>query len=85
MDQHTSDSLEFWIELERNVASKVGDALKAGRGSRDLLIGYLRDLEIMARSKCDRRQTIQIIASGRSVLGDRSLVGPVSGPFERPA
>ncbi len=77
--------VEFWVELERNVASKVGDTLKTDGIPRDLMIGYLRDLEIMARTACDRRQTIQIIASGRSLLGDRIQVGPSDGPFTRTA
>ncbi|MHB2205760.1 hypothetical protein [Methylobacterium sp. CM6257] len=72
---------EFWAELERNVSSRVGAALNADHVPRDLVISYLRDLEIMARTACDRRQTIQIIASARSVLGDRTTLGPADGPF----
>lgn len=72
---------DFWNELERNVASKVDDALNTDEVPRELLISYLRDLEVMARTACDRRQTIQIIASGRSLLGDRTPVGPSDGPF----
>jgi uncharacterized DUF497 family protein len=77
--------VEFWTELERNVSSKVDDTLHTDGIPRDLMIGYLRDLEIMARTACDRRQTIQIIASGRSLLGDRTQVGPSDGPFTRTA
>jgi hypothetical protein len=76
---------EFWIELERNVAAKVQAALNTGNIPRDLLIGYLRDLEIMARTEYGRRQTIEIIASGRSLLGDRSQIGPAGGPFAHTA
>jgi len=72
---------KFWAELERNVSSKVGDALNSGNVPRDLLISYLCDLEIMARTACERRQTIQIIASARSLLGDRTPLGPSDGPF----
>lgn len=85
MNQHMSIPVEFWTELERNVSSKVDDTLKTDGIPRDLMIGYLRDLEIMARTACDRRQTIQIIASGRSLLGDRTQVGPSDGPFTRTA
>lgn len=85
MNQHMSIPVEFWTELERNVSSKVDDTLKTDGIPRDLIIGYLRDLEIMARTACDRRQTIQIIASGRSLLGDRTQVGPSDGPFTRTA
>ncbi|SFM90795.1 hypothetical protein [Methylobacterium pseudosasicola] len=72
---------DFWSELERNVSSNVDDALNTGEIPRELLISYLRDLEIMARTACDRRQTIQIIASARSVLGDRTAVEPQNRPF----
>lgn len=85
MNQHMSIPVEFWTELERNVSLKVDDTLKTDGIPRDLIIGYLRDLEIMARTACDRRQTIQIIASGRSLLGDRTQVGPSDGPFTRTA
>jgi hypothetical protein len=81
MAQQMSLPAEFWVELERNVSSKVGDALNTGSIPRDLVISYLRDVEIMARTACDRRQTIQIIASARSVLGDRTPLGPADGPF----
>ena len=75
---------EFWTELEHNVASNVENALNADEVPRELLISYLRDLEIMARTACDRRQTVQIIASGRSLLGDREVLGPQDGPFAHP-
>ena len=71
----------FWSELERNVSSKVGDALNTDEVPHELLISYLRDLEVMARTACHSRQTVQIIASGRRVLGDRTQVGPQDGPF----
>ena len=72
---------EFWFEVERHVATKVEEALNTRKFPRELLISYLRDLEVMARTACDRRQTVQIIASGRSVLGDRAVLGPREGPF----
>lgn len=71
----------FWAELEHTVSLKVGDALNKDEAPQELLISHLRDLEIMARTACDSRQTIQIIASGRRVLGDRTQVGPQEGPF----
>ena len=71
----------FWAELERSVSSKVGDALKTDEIPHELLISYLRDLEVMARTACHSRQTVQIIASGRSILGDRMEIGPKDGPF----
>lgn len=72
---------EFWLELERTVSARVGNALNTRDIPRESLILYLRNAEIMARTACDRRQTIQIIASGRSLLGDRTRIGPDDGPF----
>lgn len=74
---------EFWDDLERTVVHKVESALRDRRGRRTALIHYLREVEEMARTECDRRQTVQIIASGRSLLGDRRAVGPQDGPFAR--
>ena len=81
MNHHPQIPMAFWDELERNVSSRVNDTLNIGEVSREQLISYLRDLEIMARTACDRRQTVQIIASARSVLGDQTQVGPREGPF----
>ena len=41
------------------------------------------DLEALARRECDSREAIQIIASGRRVLGDQENVEPTEGPFSR--
>jgi hypothetical protein len=84
MEQNAKRAAEFWIELERDVASQVDAALNKGKISHVPLISYLRDLETMARTECDRHQTVQIIASGRSLLGDRTVLGPSDGPFTRP-
>lgn len=81
MIHQTEITGNFWSELERNVSSKVGDALNTDEIPHELLISYLRDLEVMARTACHSRQTVQIIASGRRVLGDRTQVGPQNGPF----
>lgn len=83
MTQQSERPAEFWDDLERTVARKVEHALHNHRAERPLLIDYLRQVEEMARSECHRRQTVQIIASGRSLLGDRRLVGPQEGPFTR--
>ena len=81
MNHQAELSPTFWTELERTVSSKVGDALNTDEIPHELLISYLRDLEVLARTACDRRQTVQIIASGRSVLGDRTAVGPQDCAF----
>ena len=72
---------DFWTELERNVSSKVSKALNTDEVPLVLLIFYMRDLEVMARTACRSRQTAQIIASGRSLLGDRQVLGPHDCPF----
>ena len=81
MTHQTEISVNFWADLERNVSSKVGDALNTDKVPHELLISYLRDLEVMARTACDSRQTVQIIASGRSLLGDREVLGPKDCAF----
>jgi hypothetical protein len=83
MQQDIIQAPEFWEELERNITVKVDAALGKGETTRSALATYLRDLEIKARGESNRRQTIQIIASGRSLLGDRTRVGPSDGPFSR--
>ena len=81
MTQQMLVPTEFWFEVERHVAAKVEEALNTNKFPRELLISYLRDLEVMARTACDNRQTVQIIASGRGILGDRTVLGPSEGPF----
>ncbi|GJE39884.1 hypothetical protein QO016_004447 [Methylobacterium persicinum] len=83
MNPHAPRPAEFWDDLERMVARRVEAALHDRPAKRDALIEYLRHVEEMARTECDRRQTVQIIASGRSLLGDRRAVGPEEGPFTR--
>ena len=81
MEQPMMMPMEFWLQVERDVSVKVGNAINLGKNQREPIITYLRDLEVMARTACDRRQTVQIIASGRSLLGDRTALGPLDGPF----
>lgn len=81
MNQQMQIPANFWAELERTVSEKVGDALNTDEVPHELLISYLRDLEVMARTACHSRQTVQIIASGRSLLGDRQVIGPKDCAF----
>lgn len=83
MADHRQHPEEFWDDLERMVARKVESALSDRRTTRSPLIEYLREVEQMARGESGRRQTVQIIASGRSLLGDRRPLGPQDGPFAR--
>lgn len=71
----------FWNTVAEHVAARVTPAMKMGVRTRGPIIAYLRDLEGIARRECDSRQAIQIIASGRHLLGDKSTVGPAAGPF----
>lgn len=73
----------FWDTVAAHVAAQVAPALKMGRPARQPIITYLRDLESIARRESDSRQVVQIIASGRHILGDRSDIEPVNGPFSR--
>jgi hypothetical protein len=73
----------FWDTVAEHVAAQVGPAMKLAPRARRPIITYLRDLEGIARRECDSRQTVQIIASGRHILGDRSDIDPVDGPFSR--
>ena len=74
---------EFWDTIAEHVTAKVEPVLKQKQRTREPIIAYLRDLEAVARRECDSRETIQIIASGRRILGDREQVGPTDGPFSR--
>ena len=82
MNQHMLVPVEFWFDVERHVTKKVKEAHNTDKFSQELLVSYLRDLEVMARTACTSRQTVQIIASGRSLLGDRAVLGPHDCPFE---
>ena len=82
MTQQMLVPTDFWFDVEQYVAAKVREALNTDLFPRELLISYLRDLEVVARTACKSRQTVQIIASGRSLLGDREVLGPHDCPFE---
>ena len=75
MKNQISRSAVYWRKLERTVSAKVGGALSKSDGDNETLILYLRDLEEVARAECDRAETIQIIASGRRLLGARAPSG----------
>ncbi|GEP07889.1 hypothetical protein MOX02_59270 [Methylobacterium oxalidis] len=74
---------DFWETVASSVTSKVKPVLRQPRRARDPVIQYLRDLESVARAECPSRETVQVIASGRRLLGDRSEVGPPDSPFSR--
>ena len=70
----------FWATVAEHVAAKVEPARRQSQRRREPIITYLRDLEGIARLECRSRQTIQIIASGRHLLGDVSEVGGSAMP-----
>lgn len=78
----TWHSEEFWNNLERLVSTTVEQALREPKARRAAVIEYLHNIEEMARLEPDRRQTLQIIASGRSLLGERSSAKFHPGPFD---
>ncbi|WP_267357040.1 MULTISPECIES: hypothetical protein [unclassified Methylobacterium] len=75
---------EFWDTLGDTVTAKVEPVIGRGKKQRSPVIDYLRDLEAVARRQCSSRDTVQIIASGRRLLGDCSEIGPSDGPFTQP-
>ena len=77
----TSDARAF--DRKVHVTAKVEPVIGRGEKQRGPLIDYLRDLEALARRQCGSRETVQIIASGRRLLGDRSEIGPPDGSFTR--
>lgn len=80
----TWHSEEFWINLERLVSATVEQALRESGARRAAVIEYLENIEEMARREPDRRQTLQILASGRNLLGERSGIRPPRDSFGGP-
>lgn len=76
-------SPELWDTIGSHVGAKVEPLLGKGPGERMPVIAYLRDLEAIARQECSSREAVQVIASARRILGDRSEIGPANGPFSR--
>ena len=83
MTKPPNGSTEFWADVSDVVTAKVRPVLGANEAARGPVIEYLRDLETLARSQGGDRGSIQIIMSGRALLGDKVEVGPADGPFSR--
>jgi hypothetical protein len=75
------EAAAFWDGVTALVTTKVEPVIGTSPRTRDPIIAYLRDLEVVARQKCSSRETVQVIASGRRLLGDRSAVALDEGPF----
>jgi len=71
--------VEFWEQIPALVTSKVEPALKLKPKARVAVIEYLRDLEAVARKESTNREAVQVIASGRRLLGDEVEVGKGMG------
>ena len=71
----------FWDTVTDLVTAKVEPVLGRGERAREPVIAYLRDLETLARSQSSSREAVQVIASGRRLLGDPTPIGPDDGPF----
>lgn len=83
MPHSDAKPLGFWDTVADHVTDKVRPVLRRKQSARAPVIAYLRDLESVARRESDSRAAIQVIASGRHLLGDRSEIGPAEGPFSR--
>ncbi|TXM99102.1 hypothetical protein FV242_26725 [Methylobacterium sp. WL64] len=83
MSTSTAQPPEFWDTVAEHVTAMVEPALRQKQRTREPVIAYLRELEALARRECGSREAIQVIASGRRVLGDRETVEPMDGPFSR--
>ena len=73
----------YWQHLEQVISAEVETALGKSEDARRPLVTYLRDLEEVARAEGGQRQTVQVIVSGRRLLGDQSNIGSADEPFPR--
>lgn len=64
----------FRDDLVELVTSRVRRALRFDAADRLTVVRYLQELETVARPDNPSRQVVQVIASGRRLLGDRSEV-----------
>lgn len=83
MRKSVARTQQFWDTVAQHVTAKVETALRQKQHARGPVIAYLRDLEALARRECENRDAIQVIASGRHILGDREEVKPTDVPFSR--
>lgn len=79
MHENSAGPAAFWASVAHDVTSRVEPVLardgKVREGQiREGVIEYLRDLEAVALREGSSREALQVIASGRRLLGDRSEV-----------
>lgn len=71
----------LWGDIPALVTSRVRHVQARDMRTRRPVIEYLRYLEVVARAECGCRETVQVIASGRRVLGD--MVAPMAGMMQQ--
>lgn len=75
--------VDVWETLPALVTAKVLPVLGRDKAARQPVVAYLRDLEAIARSESSSRAAIQVLVSGRRLLGDMGEVGTSDGPSSR--
>ena len=72
MADRSSRRAEFWASVTDLVTTRVEPVLGRDAAARAPVRAYLRDLEAVARAEGGSREVLQVIASGRRLLGDAS-------------
>lgn len=76
MNGTPAGSAAFWASVAHDVTARVEPVLARNTQARAGVIEYLRDLEAVALREGSSREALQVIASGRRLLGDGSQVAP---------
>ena len=77
MVEANTDREALWLSIKSHVSRKVTEGQNSNGYRRDLVITYLRDLEELARLECRDFNIVQVIQSGRHLLGDEMEFGPL--------
>lgn len=76
MQENSAGSAVFWASVAHQVTCRVEPVLSREGKDRAEVVAYLRDLEAVALREGSSRETLQVIASGRRLLGDASDLAP---------
>jgi hypothetical protein len=85
MHDSSAQPTAFWASVVQDVTSRVepvlaqNDQIQDGQAqdqARDAVIAYLRDLQAVALRRGSSREALQVIASGRRLLGDHAVPPP---------
>jgi len=85
MHDSSAQPTAFWACVVQDVTSRVepvlaqNDQIQDGQAqdqARDAVIAYLRDLQAVALRRGSSREALQVIASGRRLLGDHAAPPP---------